>query len=104
LAGSRNKSARRPVLASDARGNIYAIWERYRNRRERPRGLGWRTSTDRGQTFTNPESVPGGTDSAGGRTELTGTADEETRSERCRRGGGRQQQAVSWEVKVVGFG
>lgn len=55
-----------PSLALDGKGRMMIVWERYRGREQRPRGLGVTVSTDGGRSFTPPEVVPESSDPAGG--------------------------------------
>jgi hypothetical protein len=55
-----------PALSVDAKGNLYVIWELFRDIREHPRGLGLTVSRDGGRRFTPPVAVPGSVDPAGG--------------------------------------
>lgn len=52
------RAAHFPSLAVDGDA-VYVVWEHYPSHRERPRGLGFALSTDRGQTFAPPSPVPG---------------------------------------------
>ena len=55
-----------PALSVDAGGNLYVLWELFRDTRETPRGLAFAVSRDGGRTFTVPAVVPGSIDPAGG--------------------------------------
>ncbi|HEY0845307.1 MAG TPA: sialidase family protein [Noviherbaspirillum sp.] len=55
-----------PSLALDGKGRMMLMWERYRGREQRPRGLAIAVSTDGGRSFTPPEIVPESSDPAGG--------------------------------------
>ncbi|MFL6624662.1 MAG: sialidase family protein [Sulfurifustis sp.] len=54
-----------PSLALDGTGNVYVLWELFRDHR-RPRGLGFAVSRDRGQSFARPVVVPDSIDPGGG--------------------------------------
>jgi hypothetical protein len=58
------RSAGFPHLALDDRGHVYLLWEQYPDFRKRPRGLAFTRSTDGGETFAQPETVPGTDDPA----------------------------------------
>ena len=60
----RLESVNFPDLALDGADNLYVVWERYLDRRSRARGLGFTLSSDRGQSFSEPEIVPGSDDAA----------------------------------------
>jgi len=48
-----------PALAIDEADNLFVVWERFQQPRERPRGLGFTVSTDRGESFASASVVPG---------------------------------------------
>ena len=52
-----------PSLSLDGDGNLYVLWELFPNRRNYPRGLGFASSHDGGETFAAPSIVPGTGDS-----------------------------------------
>jgi hypothetical protein len=60
------KSAAFPALALDDRDNVYVVWELYRDRGDRPRGLALAYSIDRGATFSEPALVDASLDPSGG--------------------------------------
>jgi len=47
-----------PQLALDGQGGLYVAWERVAGPGERPRGLGFSYSPDRGGAFSSPSVVP----------------------------------------------
>lgn len=55
-----------PALALNERGDLFALWELYRDARSGGRGLAIAVSRDAGQTFSAPAAVPGSVDPAGG--------------------------------------
>ena len=58
-----------PALSVDAKGNLYVLWELFRDARHSrhyPRGLALAVSRDAGSSFTPPAVVPGSIDPAGG--------------------------------------
>ncbi len=58
-----------PALSVDAKGNLYVLWELFRDPRHyphTPRGLALAVSRDAGRSFTPPAVVPGSIDPAGG--------------------------------------
>lgn len=55
-----------PAISIDGRGNLYVVWELFRDPQESPRGLGMAVSLDHGKSFTQPAVVPGSRDPAGG--------------------------------------
>ncbi len=55
-----------PALSVDAKGNLYVLWELFRDPRGYPRGLALAVSRDAGDSFTSPTLVPGSIDPAGG--------------------------------------
>ncbi len=58
-----------PALSVDAKGNLYVLWELFRDPRHyphSPRGLALAVSRDAGRSFTPPAVVPGSIDPAGG--------------------------------------
>ncbi|MGH8703977.1 MAG: sialidase family protein, partial [Burkholderiales bacterium] len=55
-----------PALSADAKGNLYVLWELFRDPRHYPRGLALAVSRDAGRSFTPPAVVPGSIDPAGG--------------------------------------
>lgn len=55
-----------PALSTDGKGNLYVLWELFRDPREYPRGLGIAVSRDAGRSFTPPAVVPGSIDPGGG--------------------------------------
>ena len=55
-----------PALSVDAKGNLYVLWELFRDPRGYPRGLALAVSRDSGHSFTSPAIVPGSIDPAGG--------------------------------------
>lgn len=55
-----------PALATSGRGDIHVAWERYPPASLRSRGLSHAHSSDGGQTFSAPVTVPGSIDPAGG--------------------------------------
>jgi len=55
-----------PALSVDAKGNLYVLWELFRDPRMYPRGLALAVSRDSGRSFSAPAIVPGSIDPAGG--------------------------------------
>ncbi len=55
-----------PALGVDTKGNLYVLWELFRDPRGYARGLALAVSRDAGGTFTPPTLVPGSIDPAGG--------------------------------------
>ena len=55
-----------PSLALDGSGNVYCVWEFYRDGRSGGRGLGWSASRDAGRTFSKPALIPDSIDPDGG--------------------------------------
>lgn len=55
-----------PALSVDANGNLYVLWELFRDPRGYSRGLALALSRDGGRSFTAPAVVPGSIDPAGG--------------------------------------
>lgn len=55
-----------PALSVDANGNLYVLWELFRDPRGYPRGLALTVSRDGGRSFIAPAIVPGSIDPAGG--------------------------------------
>jgi len=53
-----------PSLALDGRDNLFVLWNGYPAGTDRPLGLGFTASFDRGRTFVAPSIVPGSTDPA----------------------------------------
>ncbi|HEU0204502.1 MAG TPA: sialidase family protein [Burkholderiaceae bacterium] len=53
------RSAAFPALAVDARGNVYASWDLFTDRRGQPQATGFAVSRDAGTRFTTPMLVPG---------------------------------------------
>jgi hypothetical protein len=51
-----------PYLDLDKLGNLYVLWELFRDDELRPNGLGLTFSGDRGETFVSPLVVPGSFD------------------------------------------
>lgn len=51
-----------PSLGLDARGNVYCVWENYRESRRGARGLGASVSHDGGRTFSKSTFIPGSSD------------------------------------------
>jgi hypothetical protein len=58
-------SAGFPSLAVDGRGTLYALWEQFPGRQERPRGLAFAVSRDGGRSFSPPARVPQSLDPSG---------------------------------------
>jgi len=55
-----------PAIATGTDGHVYVAWEVFPEAGTRPNGLGFAYSTDRGETFSGPEVVPGSIDPDGG--------------------------------------
>jgi hypothetical protein len=55
-----------PALSVDADGNLYVLWELFRDFPGRSRGLALAVSRDGGRSFSAPGVVPGSIDPAGG--------------------------------------
>lgn len=55
-----------PALSVNANGNLYVLWELFRDPRGYPRGLALAISRDGGRSFSAPAVVPGSMDPAGG--------------------------------------
>ena len=60
-----NSNAAFPSLALDGEGRVHVLWERFRDPRHRPRGLGFAASGDGGHSFSAPARVPGSADAPG---------------------------------------
>ncbi len=58
--------ARFPALSTDAKGNLYLLWEIFPDPRRYPRGLALTVSRDAGKSFSPPATVPGSIDPGGG--------------------------------------
>ncbi|TXK64536.1 sialidase family protein [Alkalisalibacterium limincola] len=55
-----------PAIATGTDGHVYVSWEVFPAPGTRPNGLGFVYSIDRGETFSEPEVVPGSIDPDGG--------------------------------------
>jgi hypothetical protein len=59
---TRFESANFPALSLDGADSIYVTWELFPSRKGYSRGLGFTSSSDRGQTFASPSVIPGSVD------------------------------------------
>ncbi|WP_299621039.1 sialidase family protein [Pelagibius sp.] len=60
----RFESVSFPALSLDGADNLYVIWELFPSRATYPRGLGFTSSRDGGQSFAPPSVIPGSGDPA----------------------------------------
>lgn len=54
-----------PALRADGAGRLYVLWERFREKNGRPRGLELAVSSDAGRSFSSPALVPHSADPSG---------------------------------------